>query len=323
MNNRMDGRRVAHPRRLGRRQQAPWDHKHLRLWGGLLVLLLLTPVVSIGGHTIWTWDTVEAKSALGYGNRGAGAWNQDSASWTDVLRDFFPHLYGGLALALMFLGGRHARLRGQVLAVVGVGYVVLNITGARLGETLPVQDLEVAGWSLVCGILVGPPLLAAGNRVQRREGVTGLPLWLAVLGGLMVVIPFFNQINGYTMFEIFVEPKAWESVPLIVLLLFSWASVGLVGVLLAIPGSRRVRGAVISRLLRICLWAAPLVVIGTILGELGEFMGEHAMALGWSLLRSYALMVGMLVLVAVGLARVLETPELDQEAQLEGAVEAF
>ncbi len=323
-------RRTRSTRRRGPRNPGPWDKPHLVLWGGLLALLLLTPLISVGPITIWTWDTFEADAARQFSTTDPDAsWESNGPDWVDILRVLFPHLFGGLALALFYLC-RPSRLRGQLLAAVGVGHMLLHATGVPLntllpagGDALPSAGGDVFRWSLVFGILVGPPLLAAGNRVQRREEVTGMPLVLAIVGGVMILLPFFNQVEDHFVVEIFLEGDAWEMVPLLLLLLFAWFCLGLAAVSLAFPGIRHARGAIISRLIRVCLWSAPLIIIVTVMGKLGELMGDSSGGIAWFLLRMYLLYAGVVVLIAVGLARILEAPEPDEPGDIEDAVKAF
>lgn len=108
-------------------------------------------------------------------------WYQSEARFMGPAMTWAPALLGIVALTLvtLFPPSRTRRILAVVALAPPGAYTLLGLTAPRYSETL-----------LLCQLMVGAALIAAGNRVARRFPDPRLPAVLAWIGGAQVVLGF-------------------------------------------------------------------------------------------------------------------------------------
>lgn len=284
-----------------------WDRVPVKFWGILLVVMFFWPI-SCTPKAMFTWDLL---SEAGKIPRGSSV-----TSFDIFLNVLMPHL-AGIAALLALRADRSSKLRGVVYAIAG-GLTLffgmrLVLGGIGSGGFLGLGSLLNQIVLLVCMFMIGPALVAAGNRVQKREDGATLPRVFAGLGGLAIVagflIPFGDGRASFQLIEIFGQGEFWSNAWYLGFWMLGFFVFGLFGAVLLIPGGDpERRGRAISVLARTLLVGLGVVMLIFLVSEAPKGAMGEALA---ALVRSLGTMYGVLIILACGLALLMESPTSD------------
>lgn len=285
-----------------------WDRGPIKFWGILLVVLFFWPL-GCSPKVTFAWDVLAEAGDLPRGS--------SISSFDIFLNVLMPHLVG-IAALLALRADRSSKLRGVVYALAGALTLFfgmrLILGGIGSGGFLGLGTLMNQIVMLVCMFMVGPALVAAGNRVQKREDGATLPRVFAGLGGLAIVagflIPFGDGRASFQLIEIFGQGEFWSNAWYLGFWMLGFFVFGLLGAVLLIPGGDpERRGRTISVLARSLLIGLVVVVLIFLVSEAPKGAMGEALA---SLVRSLGALYGVLIILACGLALLMESPTTDR-----------
>ena len=281
-------------RHLTRQNLHDWDRRLAKAWSTLLLAAFFVPLVvriPILERTevIWSWDRWEEMGTK------------------DLLLSLSPYLYA--VLVLLVLRSDNRKLRGLVmfsgaLAVILLFYGVMS--SAARGSGLEGAFGIVGGGGFALCFLLGPALIAAGNREQKRALSRGIPHIMAGFGGIAVltgfVFPFFGE---HSLIEIFRDGSAWKHAWMLLAWLVGFLCYGVCGAAGLLFGSDDLYTWIsrLSRWLPISLPGVLLLFFLTVPGSSPYLLSVLIM-----LFKGLVPLYGLMVLLAIGLARLVEGP---------------
>lgn len=271
--------------------EANWDVRLLRVWGTLLILGWLLPMpVSMGRPAVWLWP-----------------WEiLDDASTGAVLQSLLQ-LALGIGAIWVAASASHAT-RGAFALSAALACVLVPLASEMGSALLNTPLLGTVGVLGMLGFL-GLPAIAAGNRVYRRQPTHAGAPFLAALGGagvlLAAVFPILHAgRESHALIEILGIAEAWRTAwPLLI-----WWLCLLVASLLAMtlffrPDPRGVP-LTLGWGLRALMWSLPVALLIVCL-QAAEATGLLLVAF----LKTMLLLYGIVILLAVGAARLLQGAE--------------
>ncbi|OHB75803.1 MAG: hypothetical protein A2Z34_07170 [Planctomycetes bacterium RBG_16_59_8] len=250
-----------------------WTSARAKLWGIVLTVGILLPIIaSFGEMTVisWPWDFIGASPFM-----------------------ILPLLLGiGAILIAAFMTGI---MQGVTLFLCSVGVVAISFfmdVAAQFSVTG-----TVSFGSPILSILAFSSLIAiaTGNHLRKSHPGEALPRFLAGVGGCVLVALFVIPFEGSAPIAGLFDSMAWKmawGMMLIILAVFGYGVIGAI-TLLPIPNVALIC-SILSILARGVLVALPLLLL-TAGG------GEGFGMLLFLVLKTCAMMYGMLILPAVGL----------------------
>jgi hypothetical protein len=273
-----------------------WDRPLALRWviGLATGCLLPTVIPGLFGGTrwVWVWDVI------------------GKAPPAKVLMAVLPL---GLAVGVFaVLHSESGRVRGLLVLVLAVASLLVPVFLSDVG------DLLMSPWAFLTGgvqrsylplaFVVAAAAVAAGNRGAKGELRKGPSSYVAGLGGLTLITCYFVPVLDKPLVGLLLSGETWRAawwLALWLLALFLYAGLGAI---LIVPlrtghGLRELAHAWISRLARILAWSLPLLVIAFVMAG-GE--GAGAVYVLLMLLKAVLVTYGIVMLMAIGLARLLQ-----------------
>ncbi len=295
--------------RSGDRPPAPdWDVRILTGWGVALVLTWILPLyLPLGFESRWVWPWTLIRMQGGVGT---------------LLLVLWPVL--GVALVVAARRGQPVT-RGWVALGGSLGFVLLPLLADETNAVMFNEYTGAFGALAILGYL-GLPAMAAGNRVYRRHAGRRGAGAIAAAGGLAVlalaVVPSIGVGKRHAPVEVYGEAAAWKAAwPFLLWFLGALCAAGLAVGLLARPAVDGIP-RLLGRMLRGLMWGGPVAVLLMLL-IVAE--GRSTGPLLLVFLKQFGMLCGVVIVMAVGAARLLQGPDpaglaLD-EAELRRAFE--
>lgn len=291
-------RRVPRRRPRGAASEEGWDRPYGRLWGGALIVGFLLPLSYAAGagsgRYLFVWDLVGQVDSL------------------RLLLLLLPLLLG--VTAVVIAGRATPRLRGAVLLLGALLVSVLPVlvSGPVLFGPLANAASLVSIWLV---LLLAPPAIAGANRVAKRSGPDPLLRALAGFGGLAMLLILFLPIgpDGTSILGGLFKARGVIGRTAVVWPLILWLllvlAYAVLAVLYLVPAvSASGIGRWLSVTARFALMGLPATLLLLILLG-GRSAADVFFPLLVVLLGGLARLYGVMILMAVGIALVLERAE--------------
>jgi hypothetical protein len=173
--------------------------------------------------------------------------------------------------------------------------------------------------------LYGVAFIAAGNRVYRRYGALRFPALVAVLGGAMTLLSFYilyqRAIDSGAPAPSRLESDFLGAQALILIWCFGLALYACLALLYLLRPNPEGLPRFQSKLLRVLVWGLPIATFLSLLFT--PFGASYFFPFLIGILMVAILGYGLMIPLAVGVARILQGADLVEESQLKTLEAAF